>query len=84
MVYQVRLKGHLDDQWNDWFEGLAITLEKNGETILTGPLVDQAALHGLLKKIRDLGLPLISVIQTQFDKITPESLKEGKDEHPKI
>jgi hypothetical protein len=60
-VYQIRLKGHLGPQWADWFEGLMITLEENGETLLSGPLVDQAALHGLLKKVRDLGLPLLSV-----------------------
>jgi hypothetical protein len=61
MVYQVRIKGHLDPQWTNWFESLTITLEGNGDTLLTGPVVDQAALHGLLKKVRDLGLPLISV-----------------------
>jgi len=61
MVYQIRLKGHLDSQWTEWFGGLTITLEEDGDTLLTGPVVDQAALHGLLKKIRDLGMPLISV-----------------------
>jgi hypothetical protein len=61
MFYQIRIKGHLNPQWTDWFEGLTITLEDNGETLLTGPVVDQAALHGLLKKVRDLGMPLISV-----------------------
>jgi len=60
-VYQIRIKGHLDRQWTDWFEGLTITLEDNGETLLTGPVGDQAALHGLLKKVRDLGMPLLSV-----------------------
>jgi hypothetical protein len=60
-IYQIRLKGHLGSQWADWFGGLAITLEDNGETLLTGPVVDQAALHGLLKKVRDLGMTLLSV-----------------------
>jgi hypothetical protein len=63
MNYQIRIKGHLGPQWKDWFEGLTITLEENGDTLLTGPVVDQAALHGLLKKVRDLGIPLISVIR---------------------
>ena len=61
MIYQIRLKGHLGSQWTDWFEGLTITLEEDGHTLLTGLVVDQAALHGLLKKVRDLGMPLVSV-----------------------
>jgi hypothetical protein len=61
MFYQIRINGHLGSQWTDWFGGLSITLEDNGDTLLTGPVVDQAALHGLLKKVRDLGIPLISV-----------------------
>ena len=68
MVYQIRIKGHLGRQWTDWFEGLTITLEDNGETLLTGPVVDQAALHGLLRKVRDLGMPLLSVIRLQPDQ----------------
>lgn len=59
--YEIRIKGHLDDRWADWFEGLTITREGNGETLLRGPLVDQAALHGVLRKVRDLGLSLLSV-----------------------
>ena len=59
--YEIRLKGHLDDRWAEWFEGLTLTLEEEGNTLLTGPVIDQAALHGLLKKVRDLGLPLVSV-----------------------
>ncbi len=61
MVYQIRVKGHLDPQWTDWFEGVAITLEEGGDTLLTGPITDQAALHSLLRKVRDLGIPLVSV-----------------------
>jgi hypothetical protein len=63
MVYQIRLEGHLGPQWADWFGGLSITVEDNGDTLLTGPVVDQAALHGLLRKVRDLGIPLISAIR---------------------
>jgi hypothetical protein len=62
-VYQIRIKGHLGRQWSDWFGGLNVTLEDSGDTILTGPMVDQSALHGLLKKVRDLGMPLLSVKQ---------------------
>ena len=61
VVYQIRIRGQLDTQWTNWFEGMTITLEDNGDTFLTGSVVDQAALHGLLKKVRDLGLPLVSV-----------------------
>jgi hypothetical protein len=65
MVYQIRIKGHLGPRWTDWFEGLSITLEDNGDTLLTGPVVDQAALHGLLRKVRDLGIPLISAVRVK-------------------
>jgi hypothetical protein len=61
MTYQIRIEGHLDDQWADWFSGLTVILEENGDSLLTGPVADQAALFGLLKKIRDLGLPLVSI-----------------------
>ncbi|CAA9452630.1 MAG: hypothetical protein AVDCRST_MAG02-985 [uncultured Rubrobacteraceae bacterium] len=63
MVYQIRVKGHLNRRWTEWFGDVTITPEDNGETLLTCPLVDQAALHGLLRKVRDLGLPLISAIR---------------------
>jgi hypothetical protein len=62
MVYQIRIKGHLGRGWTDWFGGLTITLEEDGDTLLTGPVLDQAALFGLLRKVRDLGMPLLSVI----------------------
>ncbi len=60
-VYQIRIKGHLRSQWKEWFEGLTITIEEDGNTLLTGSLIDQASLHGILKKVRDLGMPLLSV-----------------------
>jgi len=60
-LYEIRVRGHLDARWADRFGGMTITLAENGETLLTGPVIDQAALHGLLKKVRDLGLPLVSV-----------------------
>ncbi len=60
-IYQIRLQGHLDARWSAWFEGLTILQTDGGETLLTGPLPDQAALFGLLKKVRDLGLPLVGV-----------------------
>ena len=65
MVYQIRLRGHLGRQWAEWFGDVTITLEDNGETLLTCPVVDQAALHGLLRKVRDLGMPLLSVIRLE-------------------
>jgi hypothetical protein len=61
MAYQIRIKGHLGHEWTDWFGGLAITLEDNGDTLLIGLVADQAALHGLLRRVRDLGMPLVSV-----------------------
>ncbi|MBK6432022.1 MAG: hypothetical protein WAW03_03055 [Anaerolineae bacterium] len=74
IVYQIRLKGHLSHQWTEWFEGLTITLEDEGNTLLTGPVIDQAALHGLLKKVRDLGMPLISV-----NRIKPDQKNASED-----
>ena len=67
-VYEIRLKGHLEARWAKWFDGLTIRLEEDGDTLLTGPVVDQAALYGLLKKVRDLGLPLLSVNPVQIDQ----------------
>ena len=74
LVYQIRIEGHLGRQWTSWFEGLTITLEENGDTALTGPVVDQAALHGLLRKVRDLGLPLLSVMRVNPDQ--PDALED--------
>ncbi len=61
IIYQIRLKGSLQGKWSEWFSGMTVTLEYNGDTLLTGPVKDQAVLHGLLRQIRDLGIPLISV-----------------------
>lgn len=76
VVYQIRIKGHLGPQWADWFEGMAVTREENGDTLLTGPVVDQAALHGLLKKVRDLGLPLLSVIRVETGQGDATNVKQ--------
>jgi hypothetical protein len=82
MIYQIRIKGHLDSHWADVLENLTIKLEDNGDTLLTGPVVDQAALHGLLKKVRDFGMPLVSVIQVQSTETHPyRSKKETNNEH---
>ena len=76
VVYQIRLKGHLGHQWTDWFEGLTITQEEDGDTLLTGPVIDQAALHGLLKKVRDLSMPLVSV--SPVEPGSPTTLGTGQ------
>ena len=76
LLYQIRIKGHLGREWADWFDGLTITALDNGETLLTGPVVDQAALHGLLTKVRDVGMPLLSV-----NRVTP-SYTDASDFKP--
>ena len=76
MVYQIKVKGHLEHQWTDWFGGLTITLEEGGDTLLTGPVVDQAALHGLLKKVRDLGMPLLSVNRVKPSQADAADVKQ--------
>ena len=76
MVYQIRIKGHLSRQWADWFGGVTITLEDNGDTLIAGPVVDQAALHGLLKKVRDLGMPLVSVVRVKPDQADAPDVKQ--------
>jgi hypothetical protein len=72
---QIRIKGHLDDRWADWFDGLTITLEDNGYTLLTGHGVDQAALHSLLRKVRDLSMPLVSVIHVDPKQVDVPAIK---------
>jgi hypothetical protein len=76
VVYQIRIKGHLGAQWADWFGGVTVTLEDNGDTLLTGPVVDQAALHGLLKKVRNLGMSLLSVISVIPDQTDESDLEQ--------
>jgi hypothetical protein len=74
-LYEIRIKGHLEKRWVNWFEGMTITLTDNGDTVLTGPVVDQSALHGLLRKVRDLGMPLISVICINPDQADAPDIK---------
>ena len=87
MVYQIRIKGHLGQQWTDWFEGLTITLEEDGNTLLSGTVIDQSALHGILKKIRDLGMPLLAVNQVEPKhvemKISTNSVKQKRSKRRK-
>ena len=77
MLYQIRIKGHLSDQWADWFGEVIITLEDNGNTLLTGPVIDQAALHGWLKKVRDFGMPLISVNRVDPNQAEASMVKQN-------
>lgn len=76
MIYQIRIKGHLDHRWSEWFGGLTITLEDNGDTLLSGPVVDQAALHGLLRKVRDLGMQLISVTSIETGPVNGSDVNQ--------
>ena len=80
-LYEIRLKGHLDAKWADWFDGLTITRADNGETLLRGSVVDQAALHGVLRKVRDLGLPLLSVIQVERKQANGPDGNTDTDHH---
>ena len=82
-LYQIRVKSHLDSDWTDWFGGLTITLEEDGNTLLTGPVVDQAALYGVLKKVRDLGMPLVSVNPVQAHGTQPEKEEKTNEENIK-
>jgi len=77
IVYQIRIKGHLGPLWMEWFAGLIITLEEDGNTLLTGTVIDQAALHGLLKKVRDLGAPLLSVNRVNPNQVDVPIVKPG-------
>ena len=81
VVYQIRIKGHLGRQWSDWFGCMTITLEDNGDTLLTGPVIDQAALHGLLKKVRDLGMPLLSVVPVKPDQADASDVNQFNETH---
>lgn len=79
-LYEIRIKGHLDTRWADWFEGMSFTYESDGTTILYGPVVDQAELHGLLRKVRDLGLPLVSVTLVDPRQMTLFEKRREKNE----
>jgi hypothetical protein len=79
-IYQIRVKSHLGSDWTEWFEGLSITLENNGDMLLTGPVVDQAALHGLLKKVRDLGMHLVSLNPVRLNPTYPEDTNKKMNE----
>lgn len=76
MLYEIRIEGHLDQKWTDWFEGLTVTLEADGRTLLRGPIPDQAALYGVLRRIRDLGAPLLSVERVLLDETGQNRAKE--------
>jgi len=73
--YEIKVKGHLDDRWSEWFDALSVTHDESGNTILSGPIPDQAALHGLLAKVRDLGLPLLSVKRVEAASLTEEWIR---------
>lgn len=78
-AYRIRLKEHLDQRWSAWLGGLMVIHEENGETVLTGEVIDQAALHGLLSKVRDLQLTLISLSPLEADSLSKEEAKEDSD-----
>jgi len=80
MIYQIRIRGHLGRHWTDWFEDLTITVLDNGDTLLTGPVLDQAALHGLLRKVRDLAMPLVSLMHVKPGQAdTPDTKQDMND-----
>jgi hypothetical protein len=81
ITYQIRIEGQLGQQWTDWFDGLSITPGEGGTTLLTGPVVDQSALYGLLKKVRDLGIPLVSVNRIErHEPLDPSQITKGDNE----
>ncbi len=84
MIYQIRIKGHLSQQWMEWFEGLTISLEDNGYSLLTGEVADQAALHRLLRKVRDLGMDLYSVIPIILESSKHQLIKKEKSYQLKV
>ena len=81
-TYAVRIKGHLDSRWAAWFEGLTIRQEEQGVTLLTGPRLDQAALHGLMRKVRDLGLTLLSITHVEPEQAGARNAPDGPDTQP--
>jgi hypothetical protein len=76
-IFQIRIQGHLGQQWAGWFDGLTVALEEDGNTLLSGPVIDQSALHGILKKIRDLGMPLLAVSQIEPQHVETKSATES-------
>ena len=76
--YEIRLKGHLDTRWTAWFDGLSLTHQSDGSTVIDGPIADQSALHGLLQKVRDTGLPLVSVICVEPQQSPTSTTKENR------
>jgi hypothetical protein len=81
VLYEIRVKGHLDDRWADQFEGLTLRRADHGDTLLTGPVIDQAALHGVLRRVRDLGLPLVSVVQVDPQQANGSDINADIDHH---
>lgn len=81
-LYEIRIKGHLDDRWAGWFEGMTLSRDANGETRLTGPVIDQAVLHGLLRKVRNLGVILVAVVQLDANQPDrPGANPDGSHHH---
>lgn len=81
--FEIRIKGHLDRRWTARFDGLSMRLEPDGTTVISAPLADQAALHGLLQRVRDTGLPLVSVVRTEPDQLDPSRTEAGKKPTPR-